>query len=190
MQQNSTANNPLLAIVGMTGSGKSSIAQHLERKGWHTIRFGGITMRELESRGLPINEANERAVREELRETQGMDAFARLSLPEIEESFSNRPTVIDGLYSWAEYKFLRRHLGQKMKVVAIFTTRSIRYARLTQRQERPLTLEEAEQRDYAEIENVEKAGPIAIADYTIMNDGSEEDLLAAVDKLLSTLVPG
>jgi len=71
--------------------------------------------------------------------------------------------------------------------VAVFTTRSLRYARLSQRRERPLSTEEAEQRDYAEIENVEKAGPIAIADYTIPNDGPEEDLLLAVDRLLSTL---
>ncbi|UCC60798.1 MAG: AAA family ATPase [Dehalococcoidia bacterium] len=189
MQQNSTVNNPLLAIVGMTGSGKSSIAHHLERKGWHIIRFGGITMRELESRGLPVNETNERSVREELRETHGMDAFARLSLAEIEESLSKRPTVIDGLYSWSEYKFLRQHLGNKLKLVAIYTTRSVRYARLSQRQERPLTFEEAEQRDFAEIENVEKAGPIAIADYTIINNGTEEELLAAVDALLSDLIP-
>ena len=70
-------------------------------------------------------------------------------------------------------------------VVAIFTTRPLRYARLSQRPDRPLSAEEAEQRDFAEIENVEKAGPIAIADYTIVNDGTEEDLLLAVDKLLS-----
>jgi len=75
-----------------------------------------------------------------------------------------------------------------MKVVAIFTSRSLRYARLWQRTVRPLSTEEAEQRDFAEIENVEKAGPIAIADYTILNDGSEDDLLLVVDRLLSTRI--
>jgi dephospho-CoA kinase len=74
-----------------------------------------------------------------------------------------------------------------MKVLAIYTTRSVRYARISQRKERPLTFEEAEQRDHAEIENVEKAGPIAMADYIIVNDGTEKDLFRAVDRLLSTL---
>jgi len=179
--------NPLLIIVGMAGSGKSSAARHLEKKGWRVIRFGALTMRELESRHLPINEANEKTVREELREKHGMDTYAKLLLPAILESLSAGPTVIDGLYSWAEYKFLRGHFRDQMKVVAIYTTRSVRYARLSQRQERPLSFEEAEQRDYAEIENVEKGGPIAMADYTVVNDGTEKELFRAVDKLLSTL---
>ena len=179
--------NPLLVIVGMAGSGKSSIARHLEKKGWRVIRFGALTMRELESRHLPINEANEKAVREELRAKHGMDAFARILLPDIKQSLEVGPTVIDGLYSWAEYKFLRGHFEEQMKVVAIYTTSSVRYARLSQRLERPLSFKEAEQRDYAEIENVEKGGPIAMADYTIVNDGTEKELFQAMDKLLSTL---
>jgi dephospho-CoA kinase len=179
--------NPLLIIVGMAGSGKSSIARHLEKKGWHVIRFGALTMRELGSRHLPINEANEKAVREDLREKHGMDAYAKLLLPAILESLSVGPTVIDGLYSWAEYKFLKGHFEDQMKVVAIYTARSVRYARLSQRHDRPLSIEEAEQRDYAEIENVEKGGPIAMADYTIVNDSTEKELFRAVDKLLSTL---
>ncbi len=179
--------NPLLVIVGMAGAGKSSVARHLEKKGWHVIRFGALTMQELEKRGLPINEANEKAIREELRATHGMDAFARMLLPSIKESLAASPTVIDGLYSWAEYKFLKSHFGEQMKLVAIYTTRSMRYARLSQRRDRPLSVEEAAQRDYAEIENVEKGGPIAMADYTIVNDGTEKALFRAVDKLLSTL---
>jgi dephospho-CoA kinase len=179
--------NPLLVIVGMAGSGKSTVARHLEEKGWHVIRFGALTMQELDRRGLPINQANEKTVREELRATHGMDAYARLLLPSIKESLAASPTVIDGLYSWGEYKFLRGRFQDEMKLVTIYTTRSMRYVRLSQRRDRPLSVEEAERRDYAEIENVEKGGPIAMADYTIVNDGTEKELFQAVDKLLSTL---
>jgi dephospho-CoA kinase len=187
MAQDSKRSYPLLVIVGMAGSGKSSAARHLEQKGWRVIRFGALTMQELEKRGLPINEANEKAIREELRAKHGMDAYARLLLPSIKESLATGPTVIDGLYSWAEYKFLKGHFGEQIKVVAIYTTRSARYARLSQRPDRPLSIAEAEQRDYAEIENVEKGGPIAMADYAIVNDGTEKELCRAIDKLLSTL---
>ena len=187
MPQNSKRSHPLLVIVGMAGSGKSSVARHLEQKGWRVIRFGALTMRELEKRGLPMNEANEKVVREEIRAKHGMDAYARLLLPAIQESLATGPTVIDGLYSWAEYKFLRDHFGEQMKVVAIYTTRSMRYVRISRRPDRPLSPAEAQQRDYAEIENVEKGGPIAMADYTIVNDGTKQELFRAVDKLLSTL---
>jgi dephospho-CoA kinase len=116
-----------------------------------------------------------------------MDAYAKLLLPAIKEGLATGPTVIDGLYSWAEYKFLKSHFEEQMKVVSIYTTRSMRYARISQRPDRPLTFAEAEQRDYAEIENLEKGGPIAIADSTIVNDGTRNALFRAVDNLLSTL---
>ena len=189
MAKGSKRGNPLLVIVGMAGSGKSSVARHLERKGWRVIRFGALTMRELELRNLSINEANEKKVREELRAKHGMAAYAKLLLPMIVKSLSAGPTVIDGLYSWAEYKYLKRKVDNHLKLVAIYTTRSVRYGRLSKRPERPLSFKEAEQRDFNEIENAEKGGPIAIADYLIINDGSEDDLHKAVDAVLSTIYP-
>ena len=42
----------------------------------------------------------------------------------------------------------------------------------------------AELKDFAEIENLEKGGPIAIADYTIVNDGSIEEMYSDLDKFL------
>ena len=186
VQHGNEDKNPLLVLVGMPGSGKSSVAGYLRERGWHIIRFGEITMRELKSRGLPVNEANEKAIREELRVSGGMDAYARLSLTEITEMLLRKPVVVDGLYSWSEYKFLRSQFGKRMKVVAIYTTRDMRYRRLGNRPERPLTALESEQRDIAEIENLEKAGPIAMADCTIVNDGTEEDLYNNIEKLIST----
>jgi dephospho-CoA kinase len=190
MQQPTSYDNPLLVLIGMAGSGKSTVARHLERRGWRTIRFGEITMREVEARGLPISEPNEKAVREELRATHGMAAYAKLSLPDITEALDSGPLLIDGLYSWSEYRYLKDRFGRRMQVVAIFTARALRYARLSRRAERPLTEQEAEQRDFAEIENLEKGGPIAIADYTILNNGTEADMLAEVDRLLAAITPG
>jgi dephospho-CoA kinase len=190
MHHDGNAGNSLVVLVGMAGSGKSSVARHLEGKGWHVIRFGEITIREVEARGLPVNEANERAVREELRRTHGMDAYAKLSLAAILGILETGPVAIDGMYSWAEHQFLRGQFGDQMTVVAIFTTRAVRYARLSERPERPLSAEEAEQRDLAEIGNLEKAGPIAMADYIVVNDGPEEHLFLAVDRLLSTQMLG
>jgi len=190
MQQPTERDNPLLVVVGMAGAGKSTVARHLECRGWRTIRFGEITMREVEARGLPVNEPNEKAVREELRAAHGMAAYARLSLPDITEALASGPLLIDGLYSWSEYRYLKERFSHGMHVLAIFTSRALRYARLSQRPERPLTADEAEQRDLAEIENLEKGGPIAMADYTILNDGTEEDLVAEVDRLLAAITPG
>ena len=176
----------LLVIVGMPGAGKSVVVEHLHSKGWTVVHFGGITMRELEKRGLAVNESNERAVREELRRTYGMAAFAKLSIDDVRNGLAKGPTVIDGLYSWSEYKFIRNELFRRLCVIAVFTSKHIRYERLLHREVRPLSYEEAEVRDFAEIENLEKGGPIAMADFTLPNDGSLKTLYSSVDKLLDS----
>ena len=177
----------LLAIVGMPGAGKSVVVDCLRGKGWTVVHFGGVTMRELERRGLAVSETNERAVREDLRKRHGMEAFAKLSMEELLNGLSKGPTVIDGLYSWSEYKFLRKKLSKRFCVVAIFTPKHTRYERLMNRRVRPLSYKEAEARDFAEIENLEKGGPIAVADYTIQNAGSLESLYSEIDSLLDSL---
>lgn len=177
----------LLVIVGMPGAGKSVVVEHLQSRGWIVVHFGAITMREIEKRGLAVNESNERTVREELRKKYGMAAFARLSIDEIRKGLSKGPTVIDGLYSWSEYKFLRTELSKRLCVIAVFTPKHIRYERLLHREIRPLSYEEAETRDFAEIENLEKGGPIAMADFTLQNGRSIATLYSNIDRLLDSL---
>ena len=50
---------------------------------------------------------------------------------------------------------------------------------------RPLTVEEAASRDVAELENTNKGGPIAMADFTIINESSLEDLRKEIEKIAS-----
>lgn len=176
-----------LALVGMPGAGKTLCAKHLEARDYFQFRFGGIIVDEVVRRGLAINPQNERTIREELR-NDGMDAIAKLALPKLKIGLeTHRTIIIDGLYSFSEYKTLRRELGEDMVVVAIVAPRYLRYARLADRLERPLTSEEAYERDIMEIEHIEKGGPIAIADYTLLNDSSEPVLLRKLDALLEDL---
>lgn len=178
----------VIAVVGMPGAGKSIATQHLSSLGYKTVRFGKIIVDEVQKRGLEVNEYNERIVREDLRRSFGMDFCAKLSLPKIEEYLLGENEVaIDGLYSLSEYESLISRLGNKLVVIAIFTPKSIRYRRLMQRKERPLTPDEAKERDFSEIKKIEKAGPIALADFTIINDGSPEQLCDNLDKILSEL---
>lgn len=177
-----------VALVGMAGSGKTICAKHLESRGFYQFRFGSIITDEVTRRGLPITPEHERVVREEFRANEGMDAIAKRALPYLQEALQRHQSIIiDGLYSFSEYKTLRPILGDDMILIAIFSPRQMRYTRLANRPERPLTPQEAEMRDYAEIENIEKGGPIAIADYTLMNDGTAEELLAGLDALLAEL---
>lgn len=178
----------VLAVVGMCGSGKSEVGRHLRAKGWAYVHFGKVTMDEVAARGLPVNEASERLVREDLRRQGGMGVYADRILPAILEELQRGPVVIDGLYSWSEYRTLKARLKDTLVVLAVVvSSRKERYRRLALRPMRPLTPEEAERRDIAEIEQLEKGGPIAMADLTVLNDGTLEDLRHRVDGLLQNL---
>ena len=177
----------VVSTVGMPGSGKSEVARVFEESGFIRIRFGDVTDDEVKKRGLELNEENERHIRELLRQKYGMSAYAQLNLPRIDSALKHSDVVIDGLYSWEEYTFLKAHYGEDFLVVAVWASPRTRYTRLTGRANRPLTREEAASRDRAEIENVNKGGPIAMADFTIINESSPIDLGRDVERLISLL---
>ncbi len=170
--------NKIIALVGMCGSGKSVVNDYFKELGYTSIYFGGVTMDELQKRGLEVNPANEKMVREDLRKVHGPAAYAILNLPKIEKAVETGNVIIDGLYSWSEYKILKDTFGDSLKVISVYAPPELRYQRLSQRPVRPISHEDAKKRDYAEIENIEKGGPIAMADHTLINDGSVEQLLS------------
>ncbi len=182
--------NQVIALVGMCGSGKSVCCEVFRECGWDYVYFGGVTMRELEKRGLERNEKNERSVREELRKTYGPAAFAILLKDEIKEKLKDGNVCLDGLYSWSELKVLREALGDSLTVLAIITERKKRYGRISQRVVRPLTPAEAESRDIAEIENMEKGGPIAMADVFLFNDGDLESFRRGTREIIARAEEG
>jgi dephospho-CoA kinase len=177
----------LVSIVGMTGAGKSEVSRVFEENGFIRIRFGDLTDEEMRKRGLEPSEENERLVRELLRQEHGMAAYAKLNLPRIEPALKSSDVVIDGLYSWEEYTYLKAHYGEDLYLVAVWSAPKTRYARLNNRSNRRLTLEEAVSRDRAEIENINKGGPIAMADFTIINESSLEDLRREAERIVSRL---
>lgn len=183
-----TTSSRAIALVGMPGAGKTLSAKHLEERGFFQFRFGGIITDEVTRRGLDINPENERVVREEFRKNEGMDAIAKRALPILKEGMKTHNTIVmDGLYSFSEYKTLKPELGDDMIVIAITCSRPLRYQRLAERPDRPLTAEQARDRDFQEIEKLEKGGPIAIADYTLLNNGDPDRLLVQLDSLLEEL---
>ena len=177
----------LVSIVGMTGAGKSEVAQVFEGDGFTRIRFGDLTDEEMRKRDLEPNEENERFIRELLRQEQGPAAYAKLNQPRIEQALKSSDVVIDGLYSWEEFIYLKALYGESLYLVAVWSSPKTRYARLGGRSSRRLTAEEAISRDRAEIEHIDKGGPIAMADFTIINESSLENLKREAERIIARL---
>lgn len=177
----------LVSIVGMTGAGKSEVSRIFEKNGFAKIRFGDITDEEIKKRKLKPGEESERLIRESLRREQGPAAYAKLNQPRIEQALKSSDVVIDGLYSWEEYTYLKSRYGEDLYLVAVWSSPQTRYRRLAGRSSRRLTMEEAMGRDRAEIENTQKGGPIAMADFTIVNESSVENLRKEAERIIAAL---
>ena len=177
----------MVAIVGMAGAGKSEVARIFEKSGFKKVRFGDITDEEIKNRGLEPNEENERHTREQLRKEHGMAAYAKLNLPRVDTSLKSSDVVVDGLYSWEEYTLLKECYSEGFSTVAVWASPATRHGRLGNRAKRPLTAEEAASRDKAEIEHSNKGGPIAMADFTIINEASLKELEREAKGVLSAL---
>ena len=96
-------------------------------------------------------------MREDLRASHGMAAMAVISLPKLKSALRERGhVIIDGLYSFSEYQYLQAHLGAPLIVLAVAAPRQLRYERLATRARRPLSLQQAIERDMLEITNLEK----------------------------------
>lgn len=184
----------IVALVGMTGAGKTEAAQYLSRRGLAYLRFGQLIVDEARRRG-GVGEKYERPLRGEFRKKYGMAALAKLNLPRLQRLLQKSSVVIDDLYSWEEYKFLRQKFGQKRVVlVAICASPTVRYARLTSRHfdkhkdklalYRAYSPREAEARDFNQVEKQSQGGPIAMANYFVVNEKSAGFLRKALRKVL------
>ena len=173
----------IVAIVGMCGSGKSIASGYFEELGYKKVYFGGVTMDKLKEEGLEVNPSNEKMMRERLRKEHGMGAFAKLLLPKISEYSNLGNVVLDGLYSWDELSILKDSFGDRLKVICIVVDKDVRYSRLSNREVRPLSYDEATSRDVSEIENIAKGGPIAFADYYILNNSDLDFYKSRLDEI-------
>lgn len=184
-------NVKILAVVGMSGSGKSVVVDHLTAKGYPKIYFGGMIYKEMEKRGIARTEdgESEKEFREMIRATEGKDWVVRQVIAETKDLIAagQKRIVLDGVYSWTEYKTLKHEFPKNLIFVAVVVDKKLRYQRVAHRPNRSFDSAAIRERDRSEIENLEKGGPIAAADYYILNNGTIEDAQKSLDHILKEI---
>jgi len=184
-------NVEILAIVGMSGSGKSVIVDYLTDKGYPKVYFGGMIYKEMEKRGIARTEdgESEKKFREEIREKEGKDWVVRQVISETRDLISagQKRIVLDGVYSWTEYCILKHEFPKALTFIAVVVDKNLRYERVAVRPGRAFDAAAIRERDRSEIENLEKGGPIAAADYYILNNGTVRESTDRLDEILKLI---
>lgn len=179
----------IIAVVGMPGSGKTEAVNFLVEKGFHRVYFGGVVFDYMKKHKIKPGQRNEKRVRDLLRRKYGMDVMAKFSMKKVAESLKKGNVVIESMYSMEEYLLVKKKYKDTLFVLAIFASPKMRYARLMKRPKRPLkNIKECESRDITELQTLNKGGPIALADFTVINEGSLKDLKDNVEKIVNEVL--
>ena len=72
-----------------------------------------------------------------------------------------------------------------LKLIAVVADKNIRYDRVSHRADRPFDKDAIIERDLSEIENLYKGGPIAYADYYILNNSTIDDEINSIKKIIN-----
>lgn len=159
----------IIAITGMPGAGKSTVAQALEGAGMRRIAMGDMIREETSRRGLPLDDKNMGAVMQEMRERYGAGAVAELCLRSIQSMGEEAAIVVDGIRSVAEIEIFRR--AGDVKLLAVLASPRRRFDLLTirGRTDAPLDMQSFKSRDDREL-SIGIGNAIALADEAIVNE--------------------
>ena len=173
----------MIALVGMPGSGKTDAANYLKRKGLPVITFGKIVNDYIKNNNLPHDEKSHQQVRMALRKKYGQEAMAVLNADKITKALKkNLIVVIDGMRSWEEYEFIKKHFPRiKIFIVALYADKEMRYQRISKRKHRSKLY--GQLRDVNELNSTHMGATIAYADYLIKNNFSVEEFHDKIEEV-------
>lgn len=183
----------IIGITGTIGAGKGTIVDYLvKNKG--VIHFSAredVINKEIEKRGLPITRDNMVLVANDLRKNYGPSYVAE----ELFKMAQNSPKscVLESLRTVGEIKSLKKK--GKFYLFAVDAKQKTRYDRIQIRNnaqsdnvslEKFIEQEETEMKsDDPNKQNLMKC--ISMADYTLDNNGTFEDLYRQIDDLVEKL---
>jgi dephospho-CoA kinase len=163
----------IVALTGMPGAGKTTVANYLAQKGIPLLIMGDVVREAAHNEGLEPTSDNLAKLMIELRKKNGPEAIAYLVANKIKnmkkEGNEFGVLIVDGIRSMAEIQVLK-DVGD-IKLLAIHGSITTRYSHITERarSDVPSNIGEFDKRDRVEM-GVGISDAIALADETISNN--------------------
>lgn len=177
----------IIAITGLSGSGKDEASKFFEDKDIPVIHFGNTINHYIDEHKLSHTEEVHNKLRIELREKHGKEAMAVLNKNKIAKGLKdNMIVVINGVYSWEEYQYLKQQFPDvKIYLLSVFADKLLRYKRAAKRNYRPEVT--GEERDIHELTTINKGPTIAFADFLVKNNFSKEEFYDKLEEVYRTV---
>lgn len=176
----------IIGFTGTLGSGKGTVVEFLKEKGFKHYSMSGFIAEEIMRRGMSVNRDTLTEVGNDLRRQYGPAHISTQLLKRGREAGGN--VVIESLRSLGEVENLKKNGAV---IWAVDADVRKRYGRIAGRKSEKdsvsfekFVADEERESNNTEPWNMNLPACIALADVTIRNDGSVEELRAQVEQVL------
>ncbi len=179
----------IIATVGFAGSGKSEAVHYLEKTyKLPVVSFSSVINDYVDKNGLAHTEKVHSQLRKNFRAKHGMACMAILRRDEIAQALHKHVVVlIEGLYSWEEYLYLKDQFPDaRVVLVAVWARKELRWERAKSRVYRAGLA--GPERDINELVETNKGPAIAFADHLIINNFSLDEFHDKLDEVYRSVV--
>ncbi len=179
------ASKLIICLTGMPGSGKSTVANMLKRRGFYVLELSSSLHRLMRMCGFKVNTKTREFFTAKLKKEFGHGILAKLSADSILRL--PRDVVVSGVRNVEEIAYIRT-LSPHVAVIAVSVPRRTRYERLSRRKDifKISSYREFEWRDRKNV----ALGTLKVvrsADYVLANTGTLPQLHSDLDELLAAI---
>lgn len=171
----------------MPGSGKGVVDEIARDLGFHIIVMGDIVREETAQRGLELTPENVGKVMLQIRKEEGASVVAKRCIAKFGDTDAHH-ILIEGIRSLDEVQEFR-HCSSDFLLLAIHSSPQTRFHRLfnRRRSDDSSSRQVFVERDLREL-RVGIGSAIAMADFTIVNEGNLQQFKAEIKSFLETIL--
>lgn len=180
----------IIGITGTNGAGKGTVVDYLvQEKGFAHYSVRDFLVEQIEARGMPVNRDSMHMMGNEIRAQHEPSYIVQMLYARAEAAGHN--ALIESIRALGEAAFLKQKGG---KILAVDADRHVRYERIVARASSTdhIDFDTFVVQEDKELTSTDPAaqnvlGVMQMADYTVQNDGTREELNEKIDALLGSI---